>query len=231
MVGATEFINNKERYCLWLVGCSPSELRQMPLVLKRVEACREARIAADTDESRKLALTSMLFREQLNPESYLIIPAVSSERRRYIPVGFLDKSVIPVMGTLIIPDADLVDFGIVNSNVHMAWMRAFAGRLKSDYRYSKDIVYNNFPWPEPKKEQKDKIEKTAKQILEVRKKYKDSSLAELYDEITMPIELREAHRENDKAVMEAYGFRGQKMKESECVRRLMELYKKIIDKE
>lgn len=224
MVGATEFINNKERYCLWLVGCSPSELRQMPLVLKRVEACREARIAADTDESRKLALTPMLFREQLNPESYLIIPAVSSERRRYIPVGFLDKSVIPVMGTLIIPDADLVDFGIVNSNVHMSWMRAFAGRLKSDYRYSKDIVYNTFPWPKLTKENKIEIERTANLILSARALYKDSTLADLYDELTMPIELRDAHRENNKAVMKAFGF-NLKMTEEECVAELMKLYK------
>ena len=123
-------------------------------------------------------------------------------------MGLIKKEIIASDATQIIPNATLYEFGVLTSNVHMAWMRTVAGRLELRYRYSKDIVYNNFPWPEPKKEQKDKIEKTAKQILEVRKKYKDSSLAELYDEITMPIELREAHRENDKAVMEAYGLRG-----------------------
>ena len=226
MVGATEFINNKERYCLWLVGCSPNELKQMPMVLKRVKACQEARLAANTAESKKLALTPTLFREQLNPEHYLIIPGVSSEKRRYIPIGFLDKETIPVMGTLIIPNADLVDFGIVNSNVHMAWMRAFAGRLKSDYRYSKDVIYNTFPWPKLQEQHRVAIEKTAKQILEARKLYPNSTLAELYDEVTMPIELREAHRDNNRAVMRVYGF-DFKMTEEECVAELMKLYQVI----
>lgn len=230
MVGAQEFINNKDRYCLWLVGCEPTELRKMPLVLDRVNKCREDRIKANTAESLRLAETPTLFREQINPDRYLLIPCVSSERRKYIPIGFLNKDIIPVMGTLIIPDAEIYDFGILTSNVHMAWMRAVAGRLKSDYRYSKDIVYNNFPLPKPTKIQKEKIEKTAKIILEVRNKYTNSSLADLYDELTMPSDLRKAHQENDKAVMEAYGFDWHKMTESDCVAELMKMYQKIVEK-
>ena len=230
MVGAQEFINNKDRYCLWLVGCEPSELRSMPLVLDRVNKCREDRIKANTAESLRLAETPTLFREQINPDKYLLIPCVSSERRKYIPIGFLDKNTIPVMGTLIIPDAEIYDFGILTSNVHMAWMRAVAGRLEMRYRYSKDIVYNNFPLPKPTETQKEKIEKTAKMILEVRSKYTNSSLADLYDELTMPVELRTAHQKNDIAVMEAYGFDWRKMTESDCVAELMKMYKMITEK-
>lgn len=228
MVGAQEFINNKARYCLWLVGCEPSELRSMPLVLDRVNKCREDRIKANTSESLRLANTPTLFREQINPDKYLLIPCVSSERRRYVPIGFLDKETIPVMGTLIIPNADLLDFGILTSNVHMSWMRSVAGRLKSDYRYSKDIVYNNFPWPNPTKEQKEKIEQTAQMILDAREKYPNSSLADLYDELTMPSDLRTAHQKNDIAVMEAYGFKWRTMTESDCVAELMKMYQELI---
>lgn len=230
MVGAQEFINNKERYCLWLVGCEPSELRSMPLVLERVNKCREDRIKANTEESLKLANTPTLFREQINPKSYLIIPCVSSERRRYIPIGFLDDKTIPVMGTLIIPNTDLYDFGILTSNVHMSWTRTVCGRLKSDYRYSKDIVYNNFPLPNPTSQQRDKIEQTAQMILDARAKYPNSSLADLYDELTMPVELRKAHQANDVAVMEAYGFNWKIMTESECVAELMKMYQLLTEK-
>lgn len=230
MVGAQEFINNKERYCLWLVGCAPNELRNMQIVMDRVNKCREDRIKANTPESLKLADTPMLFREQINPDKYLLIPCVSSERRRYIPIGFLDKETIPVMGTLIIPNATIYDFGILTSNVHMSWMRAVAGRLKSDYRYSKDIVYNNFPWPNSTKEQKDKIEKTAQAILDARAKYPNSSLADLYDELTMPVELRKAHQQNDIAVMEAYGFDWKHMTESDCVAKLMQMHQELVNK-
>lgn len=228
MVGAQEFIKNKARYCLWLVGCEPSELRLMPLVLDRVNKCREDRIKANTNESLRLANTPTLFREQINPDKYLLIPCVSSERRRYVPIGFLDKETIPVMGTLIIPNADLLDFGILTSNVHMSWMRAVAGRLKSDYRYSKDIVYNNFPWPNPTKEQRKKIEKTAQMILDARAKYPNSSLADLYDELTMPSDLRSAHQLNDVAVMESYGFNWKTMTESDCVAELMKMYLELV---
>lgn len=227
MVGAQEFINNKVRYCLWLVGCSPSELKSMPLVLDRVKKCKEARIKANTSESLRLANTPSLFREQINPDNYLLIPCVSSEQRKYIPMGFLDQNTIPVMGILIIPNANLFDFGILTSNLHMAWMRATAGRLKSDYRYSKDIVYNNFPLPNVTVEQKAKIELTAQMILDARALYPTSSLADLYDEVLMPIELRKAHEMNDKAVLEAYGF-NVKNTESEYVAELMKMYDSII---
>ena len=151
LLGAAEFINNKERWCLWLVDASPSELRNMPLVLKRIQACKEDRENAPDEGRRKLALTPHLFREQLNPETYIIVPSVSSERRRYVPMGLLTKDTIPTNLVLIIPDATLYHFGILESNVHMAWMRAVCGRLKSDYRYSKDVVYNNFPLSKPHK--------------------------------------------------------------------------------
>ena len=229
LLGAAEFINNKERWCLWLVDASPSELRNMPLVLKRIQACKEDRENAPDEGRRKLALTPHLFREQLNPETYIIVPSVSSERRRYVPMGFLTKDTIPTNLVLIIPDATLYHFGILESNVHMAWMRAVCGRLKSDYRYSKDVVYNNFPWPNPTDEQKAKIEQTAQAILDARALYPDSSLADLYDELTMPVELRRAHQDNDRAVMAAYGFPIKTMTESQCVAELFKLYQQLTE--
>ena len=228
LLGASEFINNKKRWCLWLVGVSPSELRQMPLVMKRIQACKEDRESAPDEGRRRLALTPHLFREQLNPSTYIIVPATSSEHRRYIPIGFLTAEVIPTNAVQIIPDATLYHFGILESNVHMAWMRAVCGRLKSDYRYSKDVVYNNFPWPNPTGEQKAKIEQTAQAILDARALYPDSSLADLYDELTMPVELRKAHQDNDRAVMQAYGFHVKTMTESLCVAELFKMYKEII---
>ncbi len=228
MVGADEFINNKERYCLWLVNCQPDELRKMPNVLKRIEKCREDRLKSIDEGARKLAERPTEFRDINNPDNYLIIPCVSSEKRKYIPIGFLNKETIPVMGVLVIPNENMCDFGILTSNVHMAWTRTVCGRLKSDYRYSKDIVYNNFPFPTLTTEQKKKIEKTAQKILEARNLYPNSSLADLYDELTMPPELRKAHQENDKAVMEAYGFDWHKMTESDCVAELMKMYENKI---
>jgi hypothetical protein len=227
LLGAAEFINNKKRWCLWLVGVSPSVLRQMPLVMKRIEACKKDRENAPDEGRRRLAMIPHLFREQLNPETYIIVPAVSSERRRYVPMGFLTKNTIPTNLVLIIPDANLYHFGVLISNVHMAWMRAVCGRLKSDYRYSKDVVYNNFPWPNPTDEQKAKIEQTAQAILDARALYPDSSLADLYDDLTMPVELRKAHQDNDRAVMAAYGFRIKGMTESQCVAELFKLYQEI----
>ncbi len=168
----------------------------------------------------------MLFRETYNPDTYVIIPSASSENRRYIPIGFLGNDVISTNANLIIPNATIYHFGILTSNVHMAWMRAVAGRLEMRYRYSKDIVYNNFPWCTPTPEQKAKIEQTAQGILDAREKYPDCSLADLYDETTMPPELRKAHQLNDKAVMQAYGF-SIKMTESECVAELMKMYQRL----
>ncbi len=206
LVGAQEFINNKKRYCLWLVDASPAELRKMPLVMKRIEACREMRLKSTDKATRKLAETPTVFRETYNPKTFIIVPSTSSERRRYIPMGFLDENTISTNSNLIIPEATLYHFGVLTSNVHMAWMRAVAGRLKSDYRYSKDIVYNNFPWCQPTDEQKARIESAAQGILDARCKFPDCSLADLYNESLMPPELRRAHQENDKAVMQAYGF-------------------------
>ena len=226
LTGAAEFINNKKRYCLWLVGVSPAELRQMPEVMKRVEACREARLNGAPDR-QKLADTPTLFREIQNPTKYIIVPLTSSERRKYIPLGYLYSDTIPTNSATIITGAELYHFGILTSNVHMAWMRAVAGRLKSDYRYSKDIVYNNFPWPTPTDAQKAKIERTAQGILDARALYPDSSLADLYDELTMPPKLRKAHRDNDRAVMEAYGFWGKLNSEAACVAELMKMYQQL----
>ena len=227
LLGSAEFINNKKRYCLWLQGVSPSELRKMPIVMRRIELCKQDRLASPDAGRRKLADTPHLFRETLNPNSYIAVPKVSSERRRYIPIGFLDKSTIPTDLLFILPDATLYHFGVLESNVHMAWMRAVCGRLKSDYRYSKDIVYNNFPWPTPTDEQKAKIEQTAQAVLDARALYPDSSLADLYDELTMPVELRKAHQDNDRAVMQAYGFNVKTMTESQCVAELFKLYQEL----
>lgn len=233
LTGAAEFINNKDRYCLWLVDVSPKELRTMPLVMNRIELCRQARLAGAPDR-QKLASTPTVFREQKNPESYIIVPSTSSENRRYIPIGFLDGETIPTNSATIIEDATLYDFGILTSNVHMAWMRTVAGRLKSDYRYSAKIVYNNFPWPEVTDEQKEMISKTAQAILDARALYPDCSLADLYDELTMPVELRQAHQANDMLVMRAYGLQkivdGKKtwFTESETVARLFEMYEEKV---
>ena len=229
LIGAAEFINNKKRWCLWLVGVSPADLRKMPLVMQRVEACKADRAAAPDAGRRKLAERPTQFREINNPDTFVVIPAVSSERRKYIPIGFLDKETIATNLVITIPDATLYHFGVLTSNVHMAWMRAVCGRLKSDYRYSKDVVYNNFPWPTPTDEQHEKIEQTAQAILDARNLYPDCSLADLYDEAAMPPELRKAHQQNDKAVMQAYGFWGKLNTESACVAELMKMYQKLAE--
>lgn len=233
LLGSAEFINNKKRWCLWLVNASPAQLRNMPLVMERIQKCKEDRLASPDAGRRKLADKPALFRETNNPQTYIIVPSVSSERRRYVPMGFLDDNTIPTNLVLIIPSATLYHFGVLESNVHMAWMRVVCGRLKSDYRYSKDVVYNNFPWPFslPTGEGREEalIAQTAQAILDVRAKYPDSSLADLYDPATMPYDLLEAHRRNDRAVMQAYGF-STKMTESECVVRLFEMYARMIQK-
>lgn len=226
LTGSVEFINNKMRYCLWLVGVSPKELRNMPEVMKRIELCRQDRLKGAPDR-QKLAYTPALFREINNPNQYIIIPRVSSENRRYIPIGFLNRDTIPTDLATIIENAGLYEFGVLISNVHMAWMRTVCGRLKSDYRYSNTIVYNNFPWCSPTPQQKAKIEQTAQAILDARALYLDASLADLYDELTMPKELRRAHQENDKAVMTAYGFDWRRMTENDCVAELMKIYQKL----
>lgn len=224
-----EFINNKKRWCLWLVNCSPSQLRNMPCVMKRVKAVREMRAASRDAGARKKAETPMLFREQRNPAKFIAIPITSSQGRRYVPIGYLDEKTIAGNTLFIIEEASLYDFGILTSNVHMAWMRTVGARMKSDYRYSKDIVYNNFPWPNPTDMQRKKIEQTAQTILNIRTLYHDSSLADLYDELAMPSDLRKAHQQNDIAVMQAYGFSIRDTTEETCVAELMRLYQQLID--
>lgn len=226
--GSLEFIHQKPRYCLWLGDCSPTELRQMPHCIKRVENVRNLRLESKSEGTRKLANRPTRFHVENMPNGdSIIIPSVSSERRRYVPMGFIDKGTFASNLVLIIPNATLYHFGILESNVHMAWMRAVCGRLEMRYRYSKDIVYNNFPWPTPTEEQKKKIEQTAQAILDARALYPDSSLADLYDDLTMPVELRKAHQNNDRAVMQAYGFDVKTMTESLCVAELFKLYKEL----
>ena len=227
-VGAREFLHDLPRYCLWLQGVSPKDINAMPLVRERIAKTREFRLSSSKAATRKFADMPTRFMEMRQPGSdYIIVPRVSSETRRYIPMGYMDKDVICSDSNILIPEITLYHFGVLESNVHMAWMRVVCGRLKSDYRYSNTIVYNNFPWPTPTDEQKAKIEQTAQAILDARALYPDSSLADLYDELTMPVELRRAHQDNDRAVMQAYGFDVKTMTESQCVAELFKLYQQL----
>ncbi len=229
IIGAEEFIKNKTRYCLWLVKCPPNKLSQMPLVLDRVKRCKEMREKSTFEGTRKLALTPTVFRETYNPASYIVVPSVSSERRKYVPVGFLDSNTIATNLVLIIPEASLYDFGVITSTMHMEWMRYVCGRLKSDYRYSKDIVYNNFPWPCPTEKQKQIIVVAAQGVLSVRNKFPEASMADLYDPLKMPPELVKAHQNLDKAVDAAYGKTTFKS-EADRVAFLFELYQQLTTK-
>jgi len=222
--GSEEYINNLDRYCLWLVDAEPSEIRNMPLVMERIEKVRKFRLASEKKATRESATTPMLFQEIRQPKKdFIIIPRVSSEKRNYIPLGFMPSKVIVNDAVQIIPNATLYHFGILTSSVHNAWMRAVCGRLEMRYRYSKDIVYNNFIWPNATDEQKTTIEKLAQGVLEARAKFPESSLADLYDPLAMPPELLKAHRELDKAVMKLYGF-GKDVSEAEIVAELMGRY-------
>lgn len=231
-LGAAEFINKKIRYCFWLKDVSPAEIRKSPELMKRVGAVREMRLASSAAPTREKAATPHLFFFISQPTTnYLLIPSTSSENRRYIPIGFLTPDIIASNAATIVPNASLYHFGILTSNVHMAWMRTVCGRLKSDYRYSNAIVYNNFPWPTPTEQQTQKIKETAQAVLDARALYPDSSLADLYDELTMPPELRKAHQANDRAVMDAYGFikgTAARTSESACVAELMKLYQQKV---
>lgn len=203
LIGADEFINNRKRYCLWLVDCPPDELRKMPLVMERVNRVKADRLKS-TDKGMQ-NLTPTQFRETNNPDNCLVIPVVSSERRKYIPMGFIDKNTISTNGNLIMPNGDLFHFGVLMSAMHMAWIKTVCGRLKSDFRYSKDIVYNNFPWAEnPSEKQIKQIEEKAQKVLEVRSSFPNSSLADLYNPLTMPPTLIKTHNDLDKAVDSAY---------------------------
>lgn len=229
-IGAEEYINKKMRYCLWLKNATPTFLRNCKQVKDRIENVRKMRLESSKAATRQWAAKPTLFTEDRQPEApYIIVPSVSSEQRRYIPIGFLTPDIVASNLVLIIPDATLYHFGILTSNVHMAWMRAVCGRLEMRYRYSNTIVYNNFPWPTPTDEQKARIEQTAQAILDARARYPDCSLADLYDELSMPPELRKAHQDNDRAVMRAYGF-DLSMTESACVAELMKMYQALAEK-
>ncbi|MBE6021895.1 MAG: SAM-dependent DNA methyltransferase [Cellulosilyticum sp.] len=227
-----EFINKIPRYCLWLKDISPTELRNSVEIRKRVQACKEWREnATPTGDAFKLKDTPHLFRpcKQFKDSTYIAIPLVSSSNRRYIPMDYINDGMIPGNNLFCVFDALPYHFGVLTSNVHMAWIRAIGGFLKSDWRYSKDIVYNNFPWPTPTEEQKKRIEETAQGILDARAKYPNSSLADLYDPLTMPPELLKAHQLNDKAVMQAYGFSIKDTSEADCVAKLMQMYKELTE--
>lgn len=259
LVGSEEFINNKKRWCLWLVGANPSDLKKCPLIMERVQKVKEMRLASTKEATRKFADYPTRFMELRQPETdYLLVPRVSSEQRRYIPIGYMPKDVISTDANMVLPNATLYHFGVLTSNVHNAWMRAVAGRLEMRYRYSNTIVYNNFPWPQQFKIDNSKLKmengkwtlsgedlpadkkelsivhsqlsiiNTAQTILDARAEYPDSSLADLYDETLMPPELRKAHQANDRAVMAAYGF-STKMTESECVAELFKMYEKLTE--
>ena len=229
-IGAEEFIKQKSRYCLWLREAQPSDIKQSKILYERVQAVRDFRLSSSAKTTQGYAKVPHLFAQITQPEGvdYLLVPSVSSERRRYVPIGFVKSDVISSNAVQIIPNATLYHFGVLTSNVHMAWMRVVCGRLEMRYRYSKEQVYNTFPWPNPTEAQKAKIEQTAQAILDVRAKYSGTSLADLYDEVTMPVDLRKAHQENDRAVMQAYGFPVKSsFTESHCVTELFKMYQEI----
>ena len=227
-IGAVEFLNNKERFCLWLVDAEPSELSRCPKVKKRIEGVREFRAASKAAATRKFAQTPTVFCQIAQPNTnYIMVPETSSGRRKYVPMGFQTPYTIASNLVFLIPDADLFEFGVLMSNVHNAWMRMVAGRLKSDYRYSKDIVYNNFPWPSVNEAQRQRIIQTAQAILDARANHPTSTLAEMYDDILMPPDLRKAHQQNDRAVMDAYGMPIGQTTEASCVAELMRRYQEL----
>lgn len=222
-----DFINRKPRYCIWLAGANPTEIKQCSLILKRVANVRDFRLKSTKAATRAKAEAATLFDEIRDPKTdYIALPIVSSQNRRYIPMDYLSQDIIPGNKLFCMQGASLYHFGVLTSNVHMAWMRVVCGRLKSDYSYSNTIVYNNFPWPEVSEEQREKIAATAQAILDARALYPNSSLADLYDSVMMPPELRKAHQQNDRAVMAAYGF-APSMSESEIVARLFALYEAL----
>ena len=224
-VGAREFIQNIERYCLWLVDCPPNELKKMPLVYQRVQNVRNFRLASKKAATRRDADTPWLFQERRQPKTnYILVPRHSSERREYVPIDYMNKNVIASNLVLTIPGAMFWHFGVLTSFPHMAWMRMVCGRLRNDYRYSANIVYNNFPWPPFSRE----IEHTAAEILLARRDYPDASLADLYDPLIMPKNLRQAHAANDRAVLEAYNF-PKNITEQQLQVEFLKLYQRLRD--
>lgn len=227
-VGAYEYINGINRFCLWIEPDNLKLVSSIPPIMRRIEKVKEHRLNSTRSATNKLAATPYAFAEIRQPStSYLLVPSSSTENRRYIPIGYEDSETIASNATLIIPNAPLYVFAILTSNVHMAWMRAVGGRLKSDYRYSAQIVYNNFPWVELKDQDKEMLNRTAQEILDARSSHKDMTLAQLYNELIPQPDLRTAHQNNDRAVMKLYGFNS-KMTESECVAELMKMYQKLV---
>ena len=229
-IGADEFIKGKKRWCLWLKHASPKDIINSKILSEKVEAVRQFRLSSKAKTTNGYAKVPQLFAQITQPDDvdFLIIPSVSSERRRYVPIGFATSNIISSNAVQIVPGATLYHFGILTSNIHMAWMRAVCGRLKSDYRYSKEIVYNTFPWPNPTDAQKTKIEQTAQAILDARAQYPDCSFADMYGEkMYLFPELLKAHQDNDRAVMQAYGFSIKDMTESSCVAELMKMYQNL----
>ena len=228
--GSHEFINRAPRYCLWLGNCPADELLAMPLCLERVDGVRNFRLSSSSEGTVKLASKPTRFHvENMPKDDYILVPKVSSEKRRYIPMGFMTPDTLCSDLVFLIPNADLYHFGVLTSIVHMVWMRTVCGRMKSDYRYSKDVVYNNFPWPSPTAAQKAKIEATAQAILDARAEYSGRSMAELYgDHMYLFPKLVQAHEHNDKAVMQAYGFWGNVKTPIECVTELMKMYQELV---
>lgn len=232
-VNAKELINRKHRYCLWLNKANPGDIKNAPTIMKKVDKVRIFRLNSSSADTKRYAEFPMrparlrYYSEERNT-SALCLPRISSATRRYLPMELLDADTIGGASILMIPNATLYTFAILNSNVHMAWMRTVCGRMKSDYRYANGLVYNTFPWPNPTEQQRRKIEKTAKAIIDARALYPDSNLAALYDPLTMPSELLKAHNANNRAVMDAYGF-STKMTEADCVAELMRMYQKLIE--
>ena len=205
LISAFEFLNGKKRWCIWLVDAEPNELKQMPEVLKRADLVKKFRLASVAPSTQKFADTPMLFRDRNRPSTFIVVPRVSSENRPYIPIGFFDRNSIVSDTCMSIPNGNIFHFGVLMSKMHMAWVKHICGRLKSDYRYSKDIVYNNYPWPEnPNEKQVKAIELAAQKVLDVRLEFPKSTLSDLYDPLTMPPALIKAHNELDKVVDLAY---------------------------
>ncbi|MDT4290697.1 hypothetical protein RO575_14125 [Methylomonas sp. MO1] len=230
-VGGDELINNLERYCLWLVGIAPNELKTLPEIAQRVEQVRKTRLESGKARTREWAQYPTLFSENRKPNTdYLAIPKVSSERRKYLPISFVEKHWIASGSLLVVPNATLYEFAILHSNMHNAWMRTVCGRMKSDYQYSAGIVYNNFPWPENITEKQYQVIQVAGQsVLEARKNHKTATLADLYDPVTMPPDLAKAHAQLDKAVDAAYSYKGKK-DDAERVAFLFGLYQALTAK-
>ena len=228
-IGAEEFIKGKKRYCLWLVHASPLDIKNSKILYEKVEAVRQFRLSSKAKTTKGYAKVPSIFAQITQPENqnYLIIPSVSSEKRIYVPIGFMSANDISSNAVQIVPNATLYHFGVLTSNVHMAWMRAVCGRLEMRYRYSKEIVYNTFPWPNPTDAQRAKIEQTAQMILNARANYPDTPMAALYDKTLMPLDLQKAHQANDRAVMQAYGFDVKTTTEASCVAELMKMYQEL----